>query len=143
MLWNGKIIHQSCKSIGYQWVCLFVCLFPNSSERADPNELKFWMMIALGLKTWSTVRRKTCPAMEASSGYTHFSSIVGINVVLDHYNFVVAQSLVLFVVYNLGIGSFTPPGGLLPTSPRIVSLLLLIDSRKLNLSYKYFWFCCT
>ena len=31
-------------------VCLFVCLFPNSSETANPSELKFWGMIPLGIR---------------------------------------------------------------------------------------------
>ena len=32
-----------------EFVCFFVCLFPNSSETANPNELKFWGMIPLGI----------------------------------------------------------------------------------------------
>ena len=34
-------------------------------------------------------------AMEASSGYSHFSDVVVINAVKDNYNFVVAQPLTL------------------------------------------------
>ena len=31
-------------------VCLFVCLFPNSSETANPSELKFLRIIPLGMR---------------------------------------------------------------------------------------------
>ena len=31
-------------------VSLFVCWFPNSSETANPSELKFWGMIPLGME---------------------------------------------------------------------------------------------
>ena len=33
-----------------EFVYLFVYLFPNSSETANPNELKFWGMIPLGMQ---------------------------------------------------------------------------------------------
>ena len=44
--WN----YLSSKKIGSQWVCVFVCLFPNSFETTKPDELKFWGMIFLGIR---------------------------------------------------------------------------------------------
>ena len=32
-----------------QWFCVFVCLFANSSATANPNKLKLWGMIPLGV----------------------------------------------------------------------------------------------
>ena len=56
--------YLSSKAIVCQWVCLFVCLLPNSSETTNPNELKFWGMIALGLHiVWKKnirIRRTVC-----------------------------------------------------------------------------------
>lgn len=31
-------------------VCLFKCLFPSSYKTANPNELKFWEMIPIGMQ---------------------------------------------------------------------------------------------
>ena len=46
--------HLSIKAPVCQWVCLFVwlfvCLFPNSSETANPSKLKYWEMILLGME---------------------------------------------------------------------------------------------
>ena len=40
----------SSKAIGCQWVCVCVCLFPNSYKTVNPNEQKFWGMIPLGVQ---------------------------------------------------------------------------------------------
>ena len=45
-----KETYLSIKAPVCQWVSLFVCLFPNSSETANPSELKFWGMILLGME---------------------------------------------------------------------------------------------
>ena len=54
---ENKIVSHNCisenlssKAIEYQRVCVFVCSFPNSSKTVDPNELKFWGMISLGVQ---------------------------------------------------------------------------------------------
>ena len=60
--------HTLNEVIGCYWVCVFVCLFPYSSETFNPNELKFWGKISLWgandfrqkkLPDCQTVRRKT------------------------------------------------------------------------------------
>ena len=33
-----------------EWVCVCVWMFPNSSETANPSDLKFWGMISLGME---------------------------------------------------------------------------------------------
>ena len=38
--------HQSVS----EWVCVCVWMFPNSSETANPSDLKFWGMIPLGME---------------------------------------------------------------------------------------------
>ena len=61
-----------------------MCLFPNSAETTDPNELKFCGMISLrmggyrlkNIQVWSTVCRKSSYPKESSSRYSHFASIV-------------------------------------------------------------------
>ena len=45
-----NILYLSIKALVCQWVSLCVCLFPNSYETANPNELKFWGMIPLGME---------------------------------------------------------------------------------------------
>ena len=42
------IYNHSIKAPVCQWVSLFVCLFPNSSETANPSDLKFGGMMPLG-----------------------------------------------------------------------------------------------
>ena len=61
-----------------------MCLFPNSAETTDPNELKFCGMISLrmggyrlkNIQVWSTVCQKSSYPKESSSRYSHFASIV-------------------------------------------------------------------
>ena len=43
-------LYQSNRMSVSLCVCLCVCLFPNSYETANPNELKFWGMIPLGME---------------------------------------------------------------------------------------------
>ena len=77
---------------------MFVC----SSSPPNPNELKFRGIISLGcrlilakdIRNRPTVSRKTYHVLEGSSGYSYFSSVVGVNAVKDNYNFVLAQLLV-------------------------------------------------
>ena len=38
---DGVSLYKSTSLSVSEWVCLFVCLFPNSSETANPSELKF------------------------------------------------------------------------------------------------------
>ena len=60
-----------------------MCLFPNSAETTDPNELKFCGMISLrmggfrlkNIQVWSTVCRKSSYPKESSSIYSRFASI--------------------------------------------------------------------
>ena len=47
---NLKLYNLSIKAPVCQWVSVFVGLFPNSSETANPSELKFWGMISLGME---------------------------------------------------------------------------------------------
>ena len=47
---DGVSLYKSTSLSVSEWVCLFVCLFPNSSETANPSELKFWGMIPLGMQ---------------------------------------------------------------------------------------------
>ena len=42
-------VYSLIKAPVCQWVCLFVCLFPNFSKTSNPSELKFWGMILLGI----------------------------------------------------------------------------------------------
>ena len=44
-----KSLYQSTSLSVSEFVCVFVCLFPNSSETVNPSELKFWGMILLGI----------------------------------------------------------------------------------------------
>ena len=61
-----------------------MCLFPNSAETTDPNELKFCGMISLrmggyrlkNIQVWSTVCQKSSYPKESSSRYSHFASII-------------------------------------------------------------------
>ena len=52
MLWEA--ISDFKKISLYQSACMSlsecVCLFPNSYETANPNELKFWGMIPFGMQ---------------------------------------------------------------------------------------------
>ena len=41
--------YPSLKAPVCQWVSECVWMFPNSSETANPSELKFWGMIPLGI----------------------------------------------------------------------------------------------
>ena len=42
--------YHSIKALVCQWVRLSVWMFPNSSEKPNPSELKFWGMIPLGIR---------------------------------------------------------------------------------------------
>ena len=42
--------HLSVSESVWLFDCLFVCLFPNSSETTNPSELKYWEMILLGME---------------------------------------------------------------------------------------------
>ena len=42
-------LYQSTSLSVSKWVCVCVCLFPTSSETANPSKLKFWGMIFLGI----------------------------------------------------------------------------------------------
>ena len=44
------IIEKSLNKSTSLLVSLFVCLLPNSSETANPSNLKFWGMIPLGMQ---------------------------------------------------------------------------------------------
>ena len=46
----NKSLYESTSLSVSEFVCVFVCLFPNSSETANPSELKFWGMIPLGMR---------------------------------------------------------------------------------------------
>ena len=48
MFWDYLSFNLS--SIASEFVYLFVYLFPNSSKTMNPNELKFWGMIPLGVQ---------------------------------------------------------------------------------------------
>ena len=43
------MVHASLYKSASVSVSLSVCLFPNSSETANPSELKFWGMILFGI----------------------------------------------------------------------------------------------
>ena len=45
--WYKSCVYHSIKALVCQWVCLFVCLFPNSSETTKPDELKFSIILIL------------------------------------------------------------------------------------------------
>ena len=42
-------LYKSASLSVSEWVCVCVWMFPNSSETANPSELKFWGMIPLGI----------------------------------------------------------------------------------------------
>ena len=46
----GKSLYQSTSLSVSEFVCVFVCLFLNSSETVNPNELKIGGMISLGVQ---------------------------------------------------------------------------------------------
>ena len=43
-------LHLSIKAPVCQWLSESVWMFPNSSETANPSDLKFWGMIPLGME---------------------------------------------------------------------------------------------
>ena len=43
------LISLSKRQCVSEWVCVCVWMFPNSSETANPSDLKFWGMIPLGI----------------------------------------------------------------------------------------------
>ena len=53
------------------------------------------------MQTRLTVCRKANYVIESSSGYSHFSSVVGVNVFIDDYNFVVAQPQVYIILTKM------------------------------------------
>ena len=67
-------------------VSLCFCLFGNSPEGADNFRLD-------KLPDSANRSPEKCVKMEASCGYSHFSSVFGVNTVNDHYNFVVYRSV--------------------------------------------------
>ena len=49
-IWHLPYVYYQSTSLSVSlFDCLFVCLFPNSSETANPSELKFWGMILFGI----------------------------------------------------------------------------------------------
>ena len=92
-----------------------MCLFPNSAETTDPNELKFCGMISLrmggyrlkNIQVWSTVCQKSSYPKESSSRYSHFASIVmqplvyhNVTVYMCTLLFSPSTSLLFFIFIN-------------------------------------------
>ena len=73
-----------------------ISLNHNSPKTADPNDLIFLgrisleVQMVLGSTTSANRLQKTCHAMEASGGYSHFSSVAGVNAIKDQYKEVIA-----------------------------------------------------
>ena len=80
------------------WVCVFVCLFPYSSETFNPNELKFWGKISL----WGAndFRQKinsglsNCSPENQKKTLAIILHVIHSNTTENHYNFAAAQPLV-------------------------------------------------
>ena len=63
------ISYLSIKATVCEWACLFVCLFPNSFETANPSELKFCGMISLGIRKVLGQKTKFCSGEATGKNY--------------------------------------------------------------------------
>ena len=68
--WIFLLLNLSIKAPVCQWVSESVWMFPDSSETANPSDLKFWGMIPLGMEKvlglkniqicWTVSRKIVC-----------------------------------------------------------------------------------